>query len=101
MPGRVMNSRSLRMWLRPGMRIKRWIALFMFAIILTSLALAMGAKWFYDNYSFHDRIQGPVDVLTLQFIEHRWREAIILGGGVILLGYAVWRLSHSVISPLL
>jgi uncharacterized cofD-like protein len=83
------------------MRIKRWIALFMFAIILTSLALAMAAKWVYDNYSFPDRLQGPVEVLTLQFIAHPWREALILGGGVILLGYAVWRLSHSVISPLL
>jgi uncharacterized cofD-like protein len=83
------------------MRIKRWIALFMFAIILTSLALAMAAKWVYDNYSFPDRLQGPVEVVTLQFIAHPWREALILGGGVFLLGYAVWRLSHSVISPLL
>jgi len=83
------------------MRIKRWIALFMFAVILTSLALAMGAKWVYSNYSFPDRLQRPVEYLTLQFIPHPWRELLILGSGGILFGYALWKLSHSVISPLL
>jgi len=96
-----MNSRTLRMWLRPGMRIKRWIALFMLAVVLTSLALAMGAAWIYEHWSVPNRFQDTVEILTLQFIPHPWRGLILLGGGVILIGFATWKLSHSVLSPLL
>ena len=87
--------------MRPGMKIKRWIGLFMLAMTVTALALAMGAKWIYDHYSFPNQLQEPVEVITLQFIPHPWRELLLLAGGIALLGYAVWRLSHSVISPLL
>ncbi len=96
-----MNRRTLRMWLRPGMRIKRWVALFMLAIILTSLALAMAAEWVYENYSVPSGLQGFVEALTLQFISHPWRELLLLGGGLLLFGFAVWKISHSLISPLL
>ena len=96
-----MKSRSLRMWLRPGMKIKRWIALFMLSIIVTSLALAMGAAWVYENYDVPSGLQDFVQALTLQFIPHPWRELLILGAGVLLFGFAVWKLSHSVLSPLL
>ena len=87
--------------MRPGMKIKRWIGLFMLAMTVTALALAMSAKWIYDHYSFPNQLQEPVEVITLQFIPHPWRELLLLAGGIALLGYAVWRLSHSVISPLL
>ncbi|MBA2469470.1 MAG: YvcK family protein [Chloroflexia bacterium] len=96
-----MNRRTLRMWLRPGMKIKRWMALFMFAIVLTSLALAMGAAWIYDNYSVPARLQEFVEVVTLQIVPHPWRGLILLGGGLILFGFALWKLSHSLVSPLL
>ena len=96
-----MNSRTFRMWLRPGMRIKRWIALFMLAVILTSLALAMGAAWIYEHYSVPTGLQDFVQVLTLQFIPHPWRGLLLLGGGVLLIGFAIGKLSHSVLSPLL
>lgn len=96
-----MNARTFRMWLRPGMMIKRWVALFMIAVILTSLALAMFAAWLYARYDFPGNIQGLVKWLTLQFISHPYREVLILVVGLSLLGYALWKLSHALISPLL
>ncbi|CAN5833205.1 YvcK family protein [soil metagenome] len=96
-----MKSRTFRIWLRPGLMIKRWIALFMLAIILTSLALAMGAAWIYRNFDFPDWLEGPVQTLTLQFIPHPWREALLLAGGLAFLGFAIWRLSMSLLAPLL
>jgi len=96
-----MNARTFRMWLRPGMMIKRWVALFMIAVILTSLALAMFAAWLYVRYDFPGNVQGLVKWLTLQFIPHPYREILILVAGLGLLGYALWRLSHALISPLL
>ena len=81
--------------------IKRWIALFMLAIIMTSLALAMAAAWVYRNFAFPERLEGLVQTLTLQFISHPWRELLILIGGLAILGFALWRLSISLLTPLL
>lgn len=83
------------------MKIKRWIALFMLATIITSLALAMGLAWLYDNYNFPKQIQPYVEWLTLQPISHPWREIIILVAGITFLSFTIWKLSHSLIQPLL
>jgi uncharacterized cofD-like protein len=96
-----MNSRALKIWLRPGMMIKRWIILFMLAVILTSLALAMAAAWAYRNYAFPDFLSGPLRYVTLQFIPHPWREVPILIVGITVLGYSFYRLSTSLVAPLL
>ena len=96
-----MKARNVRIWLRPGMMIKRWVGLFMLSVILTSLALAMAAAWVYRNYAFPDQLEGIVQSLTLQFIPHPYREIMILSAGLLLLGLSIWRLSHSLISPLM
>jgi len=96
-----MEHNSLRMWLRPGMKIKRWIALFMVAITITSLALAMGAAWVYEHYRVPSALQGFVEIITLQFIPHPWRGLLILATGILLFAFAAWKLSHSVLTPLL
>jgi len=96
-----MDLRSWRTWLRPGMLIKRWVLLFMLSVVLTSLALAMGLAWLYRNYAFPHRLSGVVRSLTLQFIPHPYRELLLFTFGVALLGFSVWRLSHSLIAPLL
>lgn len=96
-----MNARNLRMWLRPGMMIKRWVGLFMLAVVLTSLALAMVAAWIYAHYDFPDGLQNIVQSVTLQFIPHPYRELMLLVGGLSLLVYAIARLSHALISPLI
>jgi uncharacterized cofD-like protein len=96
-----MKAQTLKLWLRPGMKIKRWVGVFMLGIILTSLALAMAAAWVYREYDFPRSVAGAVEFLTLQFIPHPWREFVLLGGGVLILGYAVLKLSTSLIGPLL
>lgn len=83
------------------MRIKRWLALFMLAIILTSLALAMIAAWVYQNYAFPSSLETFVQSLTLQFIPHPYRAILLLAGGLLLLGFAIWRLSHALLRPLM
>jgi len=96
-----MNSRTFKIWLRPGIRVKRWIALFMLAIILTSLALAMFATWIYRNYDFPEPLGGPVAWVTLQPLPDPWRAVVVLVVGVLFLGFAFYRLSTSVLTPLL
>src|SRR5690625_637644 len=50
--GHAMNAKTIRLWLRPGLRIKRWVGLFMLALILTSLGAAMVAIWAYRTWDF-------------------------------------------------
>jgi uncharacterized cofD-like protein len=96
-----MKNTTIRMWMRPGMKIKRWIALFMMAVVLTSLAVAMGLAWLYENYRVPSAIQDVVQFLTLQFIPHPVRGLVMLTAGILFLGFATWKISHSLFSPLL
>ncbi|MGH2559342.1 MAG: gluconeogenesis factor YvcK family protein [Thermomicrobiales bacterium] len=93
--------RSWRTWLRPGMLIKRWVALFMLGIVLTSLAVAMGLAWLYRNYAVPETITNLVQRLTLQFIPHPWREMLLFTVGALVVAYALMRLTHSILTPLL
>lgn len=91
----------MRLWLRPGIRIKRWLMLLMLAIVLVSLALAMLATWVYRTFDFPDQIQGPIGWLTLQPVEQPWRALVLFAISVVLLGFAFYRVSNSLIAPLL
>jgi uncharacterized cofD-like protein len=96
-----MDLRSWRTWLRPGMLIKRWVLLFMLSVTIVSLGLAMGLAWIYRNYAFPQSTSDIVQTLTLQFIPHPYRETLLLICGAGLLSYSFWRLSHSIIAPLM
>lgn len=96
-----MNKRNLRLWLKPGMQVKRWLVLFFVAMIVISLGLAMGAAWLYNNYNFPKKLQPYVEWLTLQHIGHPWRELIIAALGLIFFLFAFYKLSFSLITPVL
>ncbi|MCO5216285.1 MAG: YvcK family protein [Thermomicrobiales bacterium] len=96
-----MNSRNWRMWLRPGMQVKRWLALFILAVTVISLGLAMGAAWLYNNFNFPKRLQPYVEWLTLQYVGHPWRELIIVAFGLSFLLFTVYKLSTSILAPVL
>lgn len=96
-----MNTRNLRMWLTPGIRVKRWLVLFLLAMIVISLGLAMGAAWIYNNFNFPKKLQPYVEWLTLQHIGHPWRELAIVMIGFAFVAYTMYRLSSSLIAPVL
>ena len=96
-----MNSKNLRIWLRPGMKVKRWIVLFMVAMILCSLALAMLAAYVYRHYDFPKASQSTVRIATFQFIAHPYREIGLAIVGTALLGFSFWRMSTSLLQPFL
>jgi uncharacterized cofD-like protein len=83
------------------MLIKRWVILFMLSITIVSLGLAMGLAWIYRNYDFPQQTTDLIRTLTLQFIPHPYREVLLLVVGVGFLCYSFWRLSRSVITPLM
>lgn len=92
---------KLRTWLQPGMLIKRWIALLIVGIVMTSLALAMALAWIYRNYHFPTRFNGIVHAVTLQFIPHPFREIVVLVGGTLFVLLGALQLGRSLLSPFL
>jgi uncharacterized cofD-like protein len=90
---------NLRMWLRPGMAIKRWIAALFIGLVLTSLAIAMALAWFYRNYDVPAGLTNFVQTVTLQFIPHPYRELIMVSVGLVFIVGGFYQLSRSLLAP--
>ncbi len=90
---------NLRMWLRPGMAIKRWIAALLLGLVLTSLAIAMALAWFYRNYEVPAGLTNFVQTITLQFIPHPYREVIMVAVGLVFIVGGFYQLSRSLLAP--
>jgi len=84
-------------WFRPGLGIKRWLALLLLGILSTSLGLGYLLRQLYDTVE----VPGYVYYLTLQFIPREGRILIFLGCGLVIVGLALWQLNRSVIGALL
>lgn len=89
------------MWLRPGMHIKRWAALFLFGIVLTGLSIAMALVYSYRYVPFPRPLMGVVQAVTLQFLPREARFLIVLLLGVACMVYGFYRLSRGIIMPVL
>jgi uncharacterized cofD-like protein len=99
--GDVTILRGWRTWLRPGMHLKRWAALFLLGTILTGLAIAMGLVYSYRYVPFPEPVSGLVQVITLQFLPRELRFLIVLGVGIASMVYGLYRFSRELILPVL
>ena len=88
-------------WLYPGMNVKRWLLLLAVGVVCFSLAVAMGLAWVYRNVEFPAEVTDLVQTLTLQFIPHPYRELVIGIPGLLVLLYAIYRLSQSILTAVL
>ena len=96
-----MGQTSWRVWLRPGMFVKRWVLLFLVSVVVVGLAIAMGLAWVYRNVNFPAWVQDAVYAGTLQFIPHPWREAIVLAVGGTVFVVSLVSLSRALIGPIM
>ena len=83
------------------MLVKRWFGLFMLGAVLTGLALAMAVAYAYRYMAFPSSVSGIVQAITLQFLPRPVRFGLVLTFGIVCLAVGFWRLSHSLVSPLL
>ncbi len=87
--------RSLRLWLTPGIHIKRWLVLLLVGITMISLGLAYLLRALY--------LAGPYPPffywLTLQFLPHAVRAALFGLTGVGITIWAFVKLSESLLEP--
>jgi uncharacterized cofD-like protein len=97
----VTISRGWRTWLRPGMHVKRWAAMFLLGTILTGLAIAMGLVYSYRYTPFPEPVSGLVQAITLQFLPRELRFVVVFSLGIVLMVYGFYRLSRELILPVL
>ena len=94
-------SRSWKTWLRPGMHVKRWAALFLLGTILTGLAIAMALVYSYRYTPFPEPLSGIIQAVTLQFLPRELRFGLVLFAGLVCMAYGFMRLSRGLIGPVL
>jgi uncharacterized cofD-like protein len=82
-------------WLRPGLHVKRWLALFVLGTVFTALGLAYVAIHVYRQEPFPP----VVYYVTLQFIDQLWRGVLFITVGALLGIFSFWQLSRSLLSP--
>jgi uncharacterized cofD-like protein len=84
-----------RLWLQPGLGVKRWLALLLVGVALLGLALALALVNAY-------RTAPPTDfmrILTLQFLPRLLRAGLVGGLGLAAASLALYRLNQSLLAP--
>jgi uncharacterized cofD-like protein len=97
MATRLQSTTRLLRWLTPGLEIKRWLLLLMFAELVLVLGFAYGLKALYTTAE----LPAQFYYITLQFLPYWLRAAIFgtLGVGVLVFSYL--KLTQSVLGPFL
>lgn len=93
--------RGWRAWLRPGMHVKRWAALFLLGTVLTGLSIAMGLVYSYRYTPFPEPLSTIIQAVTLQFLPRELRFVLVFFTGIAFMVYGFYRLSRGLILPVL
>src|ERR1700693_4533219 len=97
MATRLQSTTRLLRWLTPGLEIKRWLLLLMFAELVLVLGFAYGLKALYKTAE----LPGQFYWITLQVLPY-WIRAVIFGAlGVGVLVFSYLKLTQSVLGPFL
>ena len=97
MATRLQSTTRLLRWLTPGLEIKRWLLLLMFAELILVLGFAYGLKALYKTAELPSQFY----YITLQFLPYPVRASIfgVLGVGILIYSYV--KLTQSVLGPFL
>ncbi len=90
---------NLRRWLRPGIGVKRWLAVAFFGLTALALAGALALRQLYRDVDVEGPVQGVISILTLQFLSYWIRAAVLLAAGVGLFLYGSYRVVVALLGP--
>jgi uncharacterized cofD-like protein len=97
MATRLQSTTRLLRWLTPGLEIKRWLLLLMFAELVLVLGFAYGLKALYSSLELPREFY----YVTLQFLPYPVRALIFATLGIGLLVFSYLKLTQSVLGPFL
>jgi len=99
-PARIWQTlRNIPRWFRPGLGIKRWLALVLMGITLLGLGFAVILIDLYRTDSSNPVLLTFLAYASLRFIPRIWRAVIFGGLGIWLVVYGILKLSNSVLQP--
>lgn len=58
------NLRSVQQWLQPGLRVKRWLLLMVFGLLILGIGFAQGYVILFQNKD----IPSAISYVTLEFL---------------------------------
>jgi uncharacterized cofD-like protein len=90
---------NLRRWLRPGIGVKRWLAVAFVGLTALALAGALALRQLYREVVVDDPVQAAVSLLTLQFLPYWVRAAVLLVAGAGLFAYGSYRVVRALLGP--
>ncbi len=90
---------NLRRWLRPGIGVKRWLAVSFAGLTLLALAGALALRQLYRDVEVEGPAQGLIYVVTLQFLAYGLRAALLLAVGAALFAYGASRVARALLGP--
>lgn len=94
----MLRSRvSILVWLRPGVRLKRWLLVALCALVICSLGIGLVFADIYKVQPFPEIVY----YITLQFVHRLIRGLLLLAVGLGLGAFAMYRLSQALLAIML
>ncbi len=90
---------NLRRWLRPGIGVKRWLAIAFLGLTALALAGALALRQLYREVDVEGPVQSLISLLTLQFLSYWIRAGVLLGLGIGLFVYGSYRVIRVLLGP--
>lgn len=90
---------KLRRWLRPGMGVKRWLAVVFLGELLLALAGALVIRLAFRDVPADSPAGRFFDLVSLQSLPLELRPAVVLALGVAIFLFGSWRLLGALLEP--
>ena len=94
--GRVARART---WLRPGVGIKRWLAVVFLGLLLMALAGALAIRLAFRDVPADSPAGELFDLVSLQMLPDGLRPATVLIGGLAIFLFGAWRMLGVLLGP--
>jgi uncharacterized cofD-like protein len=90
---------NLRRWLRPGVGVKRWLAVALAGLTALALAGALALRQLYREVEVEGPVQAAIWVVTLQFLPYGVRAVVLVAAGALLFAYGSYRVIRALLWP--
>ena len=93
------NLRQFLRWFKPGLGVKRWLALILLGITLLGVGFAIFLLDLYRTEWGNQFILTVLSYASLRFLPRELRVVIFGGLGVGLIAFGIWELNRSLLRP--
>jgi uncharacterized cofD-like protein len=93
------RGRRLRRWLKPGSGIKRWALMMFVGLTILATAGALLIRVLFRDVPADSVAGQAFELISLNFLPDPVRPIVVVGIGVAVFGYGLWRLLNVLLEP--